>query len=889
MKRNFCAVNLSMKAKVEHWCTPLKNTVEDFCLCSTDDSIGITDDCLGSTDDSIGITDDCLGSTDDSIGNTDDCLGSTDDSIDNTDDCLGSTDDSIGITDDCLGSTDDSIGITDDCLGSTDDSIGITDDCLGSTDDSIGITDDCLGSTDDSIGITDDCLGSTDDCLGITDDCLGITDDCLGITDDCLGITDDCLGITDDCLGITDDSIGITDDCLGSTDDSIGITDDCLGSTDDSIGITDDCLGSTDDSIDITDDCLGSADDSIGITDDCLGSADDSIGITDDCLGSTDDSIGITDDCLEGRPGHSVKAMEPLSAVILDGALSSTHSSRVPTKSLSMLQMLLLNAVVGVEIVACAGFTYIPPLLLKAGYSEENMGFLLGMGPLFGFLLVPIIGRASDRCYSQFGRRRPFIVGLAVMMVLSLYLIPFGEYFATLVVGVSSLSKRIGLISLTVGVVLLDFTTQSSLTPCEALLNDASKDTEQNEKIFTVYSLMISSGGILGYALTAIDWTSTPLGEYFGGQEATIFSVLIIVFTSMLAATLVVAKEVPLSVTPVDISTLSSSNHHAPQKLMLAHESGYESSGNASEDGLIFGEQGLLRSSRARSRSERLGLLLRPFKRVCTQLTNYFLSKSRFLNSVFVCLCWLGRQLLPQQLVQLFKVPLVLRMLALADYCAWTAIMGFNIYYTDYVGQIVYGGNPNAPPMSHEGRAYDEGVRVASWGLLLHCICSAAFSFFIERLTAAYGYKTTFTLGMVSFVFSMMGMVLIRHIYFVNLMAAATGFAYSTITTIPFMLVSKYHADKKLYFADLPPALLSDTERGIGSDIAVLDWSYFLSQVVMTAAMGTIVHITGTIVSYMVTAGAMGILSIYYIGNIIENEQQARRFVSKYNQHIRNL
>ncbi|CAL1535558.1 unnamed protein product [Lymnaea stagnalis] len=573
--------------------------------------------------------------------------------------------------------------------------------------------------------------------------------------------------------------------------------------------------------------------------------------------------------------------MESLSAAVLDA--SPSGHSRVPKGTITMMQMLLLNAVVcGVEIVACAGFTYIPPMLLKAGYSEENMGFLLGMGPLLGFLFVPVIGRASDRCYSQFGRRRPFILGLAVMLVFSLYLIPFGEYFASLFVGVTPLSKKIGLIGLTCGVVLLDFTTQASLTPCEALLNDASKDSDQNEKIFTVYSLMISSGGIIGYLLTAIDWTSTPLGLYFGGQEATIFSVLIIVFTSMLSATLMVAKEVPLSVAPVDISTvsMSSSSSMSAPKQQIAHESGYESSSNSSEDGLLYLEQGQTRTGRTRSVSGNKSQNCRLLKRYFTKLTSFLPNRGRFFNNFIGCVCWLGNQLLPRQLVQLFKVPVVLRLLALADYCAWTAIMGFNIYYTDYVGQIVYGGNPNAPPLSPEGRAYDEGVRVASWGLLLHCICSAIFSFFIERLTEKYGYKTTFTLGMVSFVFAMMGMVLIRHIYFVNLMAAATGFAYSTITTIPFMLVSKYHADKKIYFADLPLALLSDTERGIGADIAVLDWSYFLSQVIMTAAMGTIVHVTGTLVSYMVTAGAMGILSIYYIGKIIENEAQARRYIS---------
>lgn len=73
-----------------------------------------------------------------------------------------------------------------------------------------------------------------------------------------------------------------------------------------------------------------------------------------------------------------------------------------PGKSLSLIQIILLNAVVcGVEICACAGFTYIPPMLLKAGYTEENMSIILGMGPLLGFIFVPIIGRASDNCFSS--------------------------------------------------------------------------------------------------------------------------------------------------------------------------------------------------------------------------------------------------------------------------------------------------------------------------------------------------------------------------------------------------------------------------------------------------------------------------------------------------------
>ncbi|RUS76132.1 hypothetical protein EGW08_016102 [Elysia chlorotica] len=497
---------------------------------------------------------------------------------------------------------------------------------------------------------------------------------------------------------------------------------------------------------------------------------------------------------------------------------ASRQSPRLlPKGTLTLVQMLLLNAVVcGVEIVACAGFTYIPPMLLKAGYSEENMGFLLGLGPLFGFIFVPVIGRASDRCYSPFGRRRPFILGLSMLLVVSLYLIPFGEYFASLAVGIGTSAHRAGVWALTVGVVLLDFTTQACLTPCEALLNDAAKDSDQNEKIFTVYSLMISMGGILGYLLTAIDWTSTSVGGYFGGQEASIFSILIIVFTLMLSATLLVAQEKPLSLPPAyDVATLGVSdaaassssttvallNSQTPTTTSSASslnssngekkyalpdsreanlsnggilqlqplESGYESSSEDTNGSLLdsnsFDTKDPLdpRTKSGRNHSEDVAVrkrtprggapriiprcLRRLFRRVpcCPSASSE--------RGVLSGLMRLGRWLLPRQLVELFQVPVVLRLLAVADFCSWTAIMGFNIYFTDYVGQVVYGGNPNAAESSPEGRAYDDGVRNASWGLLLHCICSAALSFFVERLTRVYGYKSTFTLGMVTFVF----------------------------------------------------------------------------------------------------------------------------------------
>ena len=48
--------------------------------------------------------------------------------------------------------------------------------------------------------------------------------------------------------------------------------------------------------------------------------------------------------------------------------------------------------------------------------------------------------------------------------------------------------------------------------------------------------------------------------------------------------------------------------------------------------------------------------------------------------------------------------------------------MAHGMFYTDFVATAVYGGQPDAPTGSVYDLLFDEGVRMGSWGLLLHSI-----------------------------------------------------------------------------------------------------------------------------------------------------------------------
>jgi len=110
----------------------------------------------------------------------------------------------------------------------------------------------------------------------------------------------------------------------------------------------------------------------------------------------------------------------------------------------------------------------------------------------------------------------------------------------------------------------------------------------------------------------------------------------------------------------------------------------------------------------------------------------------------------------------------------------------------------VYGGDPGAPEGSDLRNLYDHGVRIGSFGLLLHCINSAVYAGVVERLASRFDLRMTYVVGMATFVVAMLLMAATNDTYVVNAMAALTGVAYATITTAPFMLVTSYHEDEKV-------------------------------------------------------------------------------------------
>jgi solute carrier family 45 protein 3 len=307
-----------------------------------------------------------------------------------------------------------------------------------------------------------------------------------------------------------------------------------------------------------------------------------------------------------------------------------------------------------------------------------------------------------------------------------------------------------------------------------------SRGTPQHSRCFTVYSFMVSIGGCVGYLITAVDWANNPVGEYLGGQEHSVFMVLVVLFSFAFLMTFGAATEVPL--TDDVIRRIDDVSGVVPQLKVdgdnfgtaFARKSDNEPNGYVNK-GVGVGQHLQLAYNHVASPRR---LITGPLTSCLISIIASIRSSTPFRN--------------------LSNVPFVLRRLALANFCSWTAVMGFNLFFSDFVGQAVFGGDPSAPEDSELRQLYDRGVRVGSFGLLLHCVSSAAYASVVERIMARTDLRTTYFAGMATFVFCMALMAMTQNVYIVSIMAAMTGVGYATLTTAPFMLLTIYHEDEQV-------------------------------------------------------------------------------------------
>ncbi|XP_026788367.2 solute carrier family 45 member 3 [Pangasianodon hypophthalmus] len=536
-----------------------------------------------------------------------------------------------------------------------------------------------------------------------------------------------------------------------------------------------------------------------------------------------------------------------------------------------LLDLFLVNVLTcGLEICMATSTIYIPPMLLEAGVQERFMTMVLGVGPVLGLIFVPPLGSASDRWNSRYGRRRPFIWALCVGVLLGLVVIPRASQITSLF---SEQHQRgLEVLLLVSSICVLQFCSQACFTPLEALVSDLYPGEEESRQAFSIYSIMLSLGGCIGYLLPAVDWTGLGASSYLGGQEAFIYALLTGLFLICLMTTALISEEQTAGV-------VTESSRRSPSSY---------------------------------------GVCCWPF---------WLFSRAQMLKHAVVSLF----AVMPRLWSVCSHIPRVIARLFVAELCSWMALMTFVLFYTDFVGEGLYDGVPSAKPGSPERLRYEEGVRVASLGLFLQCVTSVTFSILMERMVACVGARVLYLSSLALLALSTAVMTVSKNIILVTVMAALTGYTFCTLQILPYTLTCLYHSDKQVFFSRSRPkrrsirgdlaesahkqisamyrntngclnghagvssttkspvsstlnshvSLDMDTspssyqpQRGMCLDIAILDSAYLLSQVVPSLFMGSIVHLFSSVTAYMVCASVLSLLAVIFSSRIVFTRQE---------------
>ncbi|KAF9278460.1 hypothetical protein BGZ68_008572 [Mortierella alpina] len=117
------------------------------------------------------------------------------------------------------------------------------------------------------------------------------------------------------------------------------------------------------------------------------------------------------------------------------------HSSFARRRHLSTLDLARLTVcMLGVQF-TCKSTSrtvelgYGTPYLLSLGISKTLTPLVWLAGPLSGLIIQPIVGVFSDSINWKWGRRRPFIVTGAALMIVSMYMVAYAREIATLLTG----------------------------------------------------------------------------------------------------------------------------------------------------------------------------------------------------------------------------------------------------------------------------------------------------------------------------------------------------------------------------------------------------------------------------------------------------------------------
>lgn len=144
----------------------------------------------------------------------------------------------------------------------------------------------------------------------------------------------------------------------------------------------------------------------------------------------------------------------------------------------------------GVQIAYALQSANISRIFATLGADPHNLSYFWILPPLMGILVQPIVGTMSDKTWTRFGRRIPYLFVGASVAVLVMCLLPNSGSFG-MAVGTTMI---FGLIAL----MLLDTSINMAMQPFKMLVGDEVNE-KQKGLAYSIQSFLCNAGSLVGY------------------------------------------------------------------------------------------------------------------------------------------------------------------------------------------------------------------------------------------------------------------------------------------------------------------------------------------------------------------------------------------------------
>ncbi len=144
----------------------------------------------------------------------------------------------------------------------------------------------------------------------------------------------------------------------------------------------------------------------------------------------------------------------------------------------------------GVQIAYALQSANISRIFATLGADPHNLSYFWILPPLMGILVQPIVGTLSDKTWTRFGRRIPYLFIGATVAVLVMCLLPNAGSLGLAV----SAAMMFGLIAL----MFLDTSINMAMQPFKMLVGDMVNE-EQKAKAYSIQSFLCNAGSVVGF------------------------------------------------------------------------------------------------------------------------------------------------------------------------------------------------------------------------------------------------------------------------------------------------------------------------------------------------------------------------------------------------------